>query len=190
MEAATPNFTHLEAIPKMAPAMADRKPEDVTYRELGDRNATLARCVEAGMLPRLAEVGRVVSPAEARFEFGFRENMPSVQGTASVRMSLPCQWCDEWLERDIRAEFSVVLAVDEPEAVARDAEPGNNEAIVVAGERFDPAGLIEDELLMSIPYRVCEDQNCPSRPARQKDAEEQPAESPFKAMAELLRQKP
>lgn len=174
----------------MAPAMAERRPEDVTYRELGDRNATLARRVDAGMLPRLAEAGRVVNAAEASFEFGLRQGfgkkMPSVQGSASVRISLPCQWCDRWLERDIQAEFSVVLAVDEPEAMARDSEPGHNEVIVVAGERFDPAELIEDELLMSIPYRVCEDEHCPSRPAARREVEEQPAESPFKAMAELL----
>jgi uncharacterized metal-binding protein YceD (DUF177 family) len=171
----------------MAPAMAERRPEDVTYRDLGDRKATLARSIEAGMLPRLAELGQVIVPAEARFEFGLRDNKPSVQGSVSVRMSLPCQWCERSLERQVQAEFSVLLAVDEAQAVSWDSEPDHDDVIVVAGERLDPAGLIEDELLMSIPLRVCEDDNCPSRPGSGKSDREQTAESPFKAMAELLR---
>ncbi len=175
----------------MAPAMAERRPEQVTYRELGERDAALARTLEAVMLPRLGDQGTLITPASIQLEFTLFDRKPQVHGRASVRMSLPCQWCDRSLERDVAAEFSALLALDEEEAKAWDQASGDRHVIVTAGEHLDVSSLVEDELLLSLPARVCIDDGCPWRPKiAERDSQGQNIAdkmSPFAAMADLLR---
>lgn len=174
--------------------MAERRPEEVTYRELGERDAVLARTLEAGMLPRLGQLGDILSPASVHLNFSLIDYKPGVSGKVSVRMNLPCQWCDRSLERDVSAEFSALLAVDDDEANRWDEDVGARHVIVTAGERLDVASLVEDELLLSVPSRVCTDELCPWRPIdRAGDADVvQPdpsseRRSPFAGISDLLK---
>jgi uncharacterized metal-binding protein YceD (DUF177 family) len=175
----------------MAPAMAERRPEEVTYRELGERDAVLARTLEAGMLPRLGELGAIISPAAVNLDFSLVDRRPGVSGKASVRMKLPCQWCERFLERDVSAEFSVLLAVDDDQANRWDEEVGSRHVIVTAGDHLDVVSLVEDELLLSVPSRVCTDEQCPWRPGDEAGegdpGTDQERQSPFAGIADLLR---
>lgn len=173
----------------MPPAMAAGTPEEVTYRSLCERDVELARTVEGGMLPRLAEAGVIETPAVVHLQFAINSRRPSVAGAARVRLSLPCQWCESRVSREVEARFEVLLATDETEAVAWDEQVGQDKVIVVAGERLDVPGLIEDELLLSIPERVCIDEDCPRRPARSAGAPVVETQNGLAGLAQLIKDK-
>jgi uncharacterized metal-binding protein YceD (DUF177 family) len=171
----------------IAPAMAGCNPEDATYRDLGECQATLARKLEGAMLPRLAELGQILQPVDVKLSFTLENRKPRVTGQVRTRLSLPCQWCSEHLERDIEAHFSVWLALDEEQADAWDEELGAEQVVVVAGEHLDVPELVEDELLLSVPTRVCVDDACIRRPRLQDDDPAQTRLGPFAGMADLIR---
>lgn len=170
----------------MPAAMAAGIPEETTYRSLGEREVELARTVEAGMLPRLAGLGAIETSVVVHLWFYLDSRMPGVKGNARVRMKLPCQWCTEQLSRDIEARFDVLLAADEAEATSWDERVGQDRVIVVAGERLDVPSLIEDELMLSVPARVCVDEACPMRPKHAAGAHVTTDQSALAGLAKLL----
>jgi uncharacterized metal-binding protein YceD (DUF177 family) len=170
-----------------APAMAGHTSEDVTYKALTSVGARIARVVDSAELPRLAELGAILEPVTASLAFAYHDRRSWVTGHASARMRLPCQWCEQWLDREVAAEFSAWLAVDEAQALEWDEQLASEAPIVVAGETLDIPLLIEDELIMAIPGRVCIDDQCVNRPLQEEKGEQPPfANSPFAVMAELI----
>ena len=168
--------------------MAGHTPENVTYKALTSVDARLDRVVSSEDLPRLSEVGVLLSPARATLMFAYHDRRRWVAGHASVQLKLPCQWCDRELDREIEVDFAAWLATDEEQALEWSEKLESDAPIVVAGEVLDVPLLIEDELLMAVPGRVCIDDLCFHRPV-QDSQEEQPlsASSPFAAMAELIK---
>ena len=167
----------------MAPAMVAAPPEDVTYRDLAGREAKLARTLEAGMLPRLAELASACAPVAVELAFSVDSRRPRVKGRVQARLSLPCQWCDQRLEREVAAEFTALLAEDEAQASLWEEAGRPDEVIVIAGERLDVPALVEDELLLSLPTRVCVDDQCVHRPGGVRAADDH--YSPFTQIADL-----
>ena len=160
-------------IPMIAPAMTTRKrqPETdqaqpaQTYRDLARNSVMFQRRIDVQSLPRLNQMARLCGPVEAAFRFSVVDGHPAVAGEASVEAELPCQWCDTPQVRTVRATFEVMLAEDEAEArhwsdLAGDEAP----VIAVVGTAFDAAALVEDELLLAVPGRVCTDPECEHRP--------------------------
>ena len=168
--------------------MAGHTPENVTYKALTSVDAKLDRVVNSEELPRLSGVGVLLTPAKTTLKFAYHDRRRWVSGHASVRLKLPCQWCDRELEREIDVDFSAWLATDEEQALDWSEKLESGAPIVVAGEVLDVPLLIEDELLMAVPGRVCIDDLCIHRPL-QESQNEQPrsASSPFAAMAELIK---
>ena len=168
--------------------MAGQTPENVTYKALTSVDARLDRVVSSENLPRLSEVGVLLSPAKATLSFAYHDRRRWVSGHASARLKLSCQWCDRELDREIEVDFTAWLATDEEQALEWSEKLESDAPIVVAGEVLDVPLLIEDELLMAVPGRVCIDDLCVHRPLQDSQGEQPlPVSSPFAAMAELIK---
>ncbi len=168
--------------------MAGHTTENVTYKALTSADARLDRVVNSSDLPRLSELGEMLEPAKAVLTFAYHDRRRWVTGHASARLRLPCQWCDRELEREIEVDFTAWLATDETQALEWSEELVSTAPIVVAGEVLDVPLLIEDELLMAVPGRVCVDDLCIHRPSQESQGEQPPpASSPFAVMAELIK---
>ena len=161
----------------IARAMSTRKREARSYSDLA-RGAVEMRCsLEAKALQRLAEHCEIQSDAAAELSFFLDDDRPAVAGRVALEVGLPCQWCDLTLSRRVESSFVALLAADEETAErwehqptstlpsttsAVDADAGIS--IVVSGPRLNAAQLVEDELLMALPARVCVDLDCAHRP--------------------------
>jgi len=168
--------------------MAGHTSEIITYKALTSADARLDRVVSSSDLPRLSNLGEMLEPAKATLVFAYHDRRRWVAGHASARLRLPCQWCDRELDREIEVDFTAWLATDEAQALEWSEELVSAAPIVVAGEVLDVPLLIEDELLMAVPGRVCIDDLCIYRPLQESRGEQPPpASSPFAAMAELIK---
>ena len=171
----------------IAPAMTTRNRQRLAiYRDLAREGANLTRTIEARSLDRLAELGQIVEPVEAQFEFYVHEGCPAVRGRVWARMSLPCQWCDEQPTRRIEAEFEGLLASDDEEAERWGERLQDAPVALVVGETLDEALIVEDELIMAVPGRVCLDESCSYRPAASYGEAPEEAEKPLGQLGELL----
>ena len=157
----------------IAPAMTTRKrqPDDdqaqpaQTYRDLARNEVMFQRRIDVQSLPRLNQMARLSGPVEAVFRFSVMDGRPAVAGDASVQAELPCQWCDIPQARTVRATFEAVLAEDEAEARHWSDQAGDDALVIaVVGAQFDAVALVEDELLLALPGRVCTDPDCAHRP--------------------------
>lgn len=117
---------------------------------LGSRGAELAGELDLDRMPRLGELlhdggGSVKATLRLRHRDGgglvldldFETTLP-----------LTCQRCLEPVAH--RVAEHVELAVVESEALQRQL-PADCDALVLDGERLNPAQLIEDELIVSVP---------------------------------------
>lgn len=113
--------------------------------------------------PRLYEaVGKLNEPVRVQLEFSLDENnriraFGQIQTTAKLR----CYTCSLEKEVPFTVTFDVRLVRSEREA--REIF-GEFDAIVVNDDKITLQELVEDDVLMSIPSRVCDDQQaCPRR---------------------------
>ena len=119
---------------------------------LAREHGSLAGSVDATALPRLAD--RIVgeqAPIDWRIE-GTADPMGRLaldvllEGT----VTLECQRCLGPLELTISQRTQLLLAHDDAEAVRLDAE--SDAEVLLAATAVDPQTLIEDELVLALPY--------------------------------------
>ena len=65
-------------------------------------------------------------------------------------VTLECQRCLEALEMTISQRTQLLLAHDEAETARLDAE--SDDEVLLAATALDPQTLIEDELVLALPY--------------------------------------
>lgn len=83
-----------------------------------------------------------------------------MQGQASVTAEVACHRCSESVATTIRADIDARIV--RTEQIARDLAQ-DADVIVITDNPVSVTELIEDDLIMSIPWRVCEQQNeCPN----------------------------
>ena len=83
-----------------------------------------------------------------------------MQGQASVTAEVACHRCSESVATTIRADIDARIV--RTEQIARDLAH-DADVIVVTDNPVSVTELIEDDLIMSIPWRVCEQQEeCPN----------------------------
>ena len=170
----------------IAAAMAARTPPVPTYTELAKVGARIERRVAAADCGRLHAAVAEVHDIEAVLDFSFDDTgRASVHGTACATVKMNCQLCDEPVALAINADVDGLLAGSDGEAQAWRSADNPPDIIVVAGAEFDVVELIEDELLLQLPQRVCTDVECEYRPALSygdKEAETEKA-NPFQQLA-------
>lgn len=150
-------------------ATETQTPISLRYVDLARTGADIDREVKAASCSRLKALVRGMSDGIASLSFSMDEQgRVGVSCTSSVSAFMPCQLCGEEREVTIQAEFEALLAEDEVTAAGwKGSEVGDTveDVILVAGPDLDVVELVEDELIMHLPTRVCMDDTCESRPA-------------------------
>ena len=137
-----------------------------TYRSLAQQQAEVIQRLEPTALPRFAQLCRSVEPVSAVLVFGRDDqNRVTVKGDLVVSVVLGCHRCEEAVGRQIEAIFTAVLAFTEEEAASRIVVQPDTEVIVVTSPNLDVAELVEDELILALPDRVCVEEDCVNMPA-------------------------
>lgn len=89
------------------------------------------------------------------------EGRPSLALDVAGSVPLVCQRCLGRLDWPVEQATEVLLAADERELVALDAEC-EVEVILVDGP-LDPSVLVEDELVLTLPFAPMHEGPCPGR---------------------------
>jgi uncharacterized protein len=169
--------------------MNTRPDERLPYLALARQGARVVRTVQAGELKRLAEIapGRGALQVEISFELD-PEGRPWVAGAAQLMLAATCQRCLEVFDHELRTEFAlcIVRDADLAQALANDVD-----VLVANGDAVTIADVVEDEIILSLPERLCTQTPCPHAPALDypADAAGEPAEdNPFRVLSVLKRQ--
>jgi uncharacterized protein len=156
--------------------------------DVARRGASLAGTVDAAALPRaadrLAEVGdaakvswRIAGTADAL-------GRPALEVSLDGTVPLVCQRCLQPFSWPVAQRTLLLLARDERELAILDAE--DEHEVVPAATRLDTVTLVEDELLLTLPFAPrCERATCAAASSVAGDAAEAPAASAFAALAGL-----
>ncbi len=116
-------------------------------------------------------------------------NLIRMQGHASVIAGVACHRCAESVETTIHADIDARI-VESDETARQLAQ--DSDVIVIEDNPVAVSELIEDDLILSIPWRVCENEkNCRNlkNDAAAETQDEKPSESsqkPFANLRELL----
>ncbi|MDQ6916868.1 MAG: YceD family protein [Pseudomonadota bacterium] len=170
----------------MTQSTAGRRPTRFDALKLSASGESLAGEVDASQLPRVAD--RLAANAGAagiawRLVGGIDgQRRPALTLTLAGSVPMVCQRCLQSFAATVDQSTELLLARSEAELIRWDAEEIE---VVLASERLDPLTLVEDELVLSLPFSPrhadgeCQAANVASRATEQKRA------SPFIQLGEL-----
>lgn len=179
----------------IAPAMNTRPQEVLPYRDLARQQARISRRISLEELPRVVPLVAGSPGASLEVSLGFghdADGLVRLVGEISGRLALPCNGCAETVEHELRLGIDCVIVDSERTASDRGAE---EDVLVADGREMSLALLVEDEVLLGLPERLCVQQPCPNAPKMHYPAvpgaggETPPAEerrdNPFSVLADL-----
>ena len=157
----------------IAPAMNTRPQEALLYRDLARQQVRLSRQIDLQELPRVAALmapagSEPVSALAVTLQFSFdSRGYCRVQGTVSGELPLRCHGCAEDLAYPFSLPFGCFIAEGEALAAAvvgsSDSELPDD-VLVATGPGVSVAEIIEDEILLALPERLCRQTPCPRAP--------------------------
>jgi uncharacterized protein len=170
--------------------MNTRPDERLPDLELARQGARVVRSVQAGELTRLADIapGRGVLNVEMSFDLD-AQGHPWVTGSAHVVLEATCQRCLEQFDHPMQADFALCIVQDPDLASALADEV---DVLVADTDTVTIATVVEDELILSLPERLCSETPCPYLPALEYPAGEstEPShDNPFQVLSVLKQQK-
>jgi uncharacterized protein len=140
-------------MPPNAQSTAGKRPTRFDALKLSASGESLAGAIDAGDLPRIADrLARDAGPAgvDWRLVGGIDgQRRPLLTLTLSGSVPLVCQRCLQPFVATVNQSTQLLLARSEAELARLDAE---DLEVILATERLDPLGLVEDELLLSLPF--------------------------------------
>jgi uncharacterized protein len=155
------------------------------------RCAVIEGHVDATTLPRVADS---LAPDTSGVDLEYRiAGSADANGRAALEVSikgsvpLTCQRCLQAFVWPVNQRTLLLLARDERELVRLDEEDHEHE-VVLAGAPLDSVELVEDELLLTLPFAPrCPDELCPALNSVRHDANRTAAVKPsaFDALAAL-----
>jgi uncharacterized protein len=161
-------------------------PRRIEPRKFAQQGIRLRGKVPVAELTRLREAGVLVDEVEGDLEFSLDEQRERVvRGFIRLRAMLPCQRCLELMPLDLRCDVHVAMVRDEE--ASRDL-PSSYDPWVVADEEADVYDLIEEEILLNLPYVAYHDYACVSLGVEslEKAVDVQPdKKNPFQVLASL-----
>ena len=176
----------------MAPAMNTHPDDRFAYPELARQGAVVVRRLQADSLPRLNELapGKGAVAVELNFRLD-GAGRPWVSGRAMQAVEAGCQRCLGRFDRTLEVEFDLCIVREEKHA--RELA-GVADVLVVEAETVSIADIVEDELLLGLPERLCLEDPCGFAPAMSypvagaevADAA-QAADNPFSVLLKLKR---
>jgi uncharacterized metal-binding protein YceD (DUF177 family) len=163
--------------------------ERLSYLELARQGSRVERRLTAQEFSRLSSVARILDSVDVALQFNTDEQGRSwVSGSADALVQTRCQRCLGDFSRRLQARVRFCIA-QEPQAseLARELD-----VFTADSGRVGLAELVEDDLLMALPERLCERDPCEhaphlSYPAPESDTKESGAdtENPFSVLAAL-----
>jgi uncharacterized protein len=137
--------------------MAERAPAERLrgrfdgFRLARDRDS-LTGTVDAAELPRIRD--RVLDgPAPVAWRIdgsADSQGRPALTVALDGEIQLECQRCLQALAWPVHQRTALVLARDESDMARLDAD--SDDEVVLAATPLDPAQLVEDELVLALPY--------------------------------------
>ncbi len=129
---------------------------------LSAAGSEIAGSVDPGELPRLADV---VEPGRGEIAWRIRgirdaQGRPALAVELRGHVPLECQRCLGTVDVRVEQRTELLLAHDERELASLDAE--SELEVALASERLDARTLVEDELLLTLPYAPRHEGNCPA----------------------------
>jgi len=173
----------------MAPAMNTHPDEALPYLELARQGARVVREFPAEKLERLAAVapGRGTLHLDMRFSMD-GDGRPWVTGTAEVLVAATCQRCLGRFDRPMTAAFELCI-VRNPVSASELATEAD--VLMLETGELTLAQVVEDELLLEVPERLCEADPCPYAPPLEFPAPDAPepeeTDNPFHVLSQLKR---
>lgn len=158
----------------IAPAMNTRPQEALSYRDLARQKAQISRQIGLDELPRVRAVAstETVDGFEVTLTFSVDAGGHSqVSGELTGQVTMTCNGCAEVLAYPLRLEFGCLIA--ESEAIADGlVEDGRldgaghpaKDVLVADGLEVTVAQIVEDEILLSLPERLCVSEPCERAP--------------------------
>src|SRR5262245_10930316 len=119
---------------------------------LARQRETLAGSIDAAQLPRVADrVHSGSAPIAWRIE-GAQDAVgrPALRIALDGELTLTCQRCLQAQAWPVHQRTMLVLARDDAELARLDAD--SDDEVVRADAPLDPAQLVEDELVLTLPY--------------------------------------
>ena len=127
-------------------------PKQADVRKLASREAHFSVRLPLNQLPRIADaVLGADGLIEVDLQFGIDDQkLRTIQGNINTRLQVECQRCMEPVEIDVEASVKLAIVWDEEQAqqLNRDYDP----LIVGDGELVDLNQVVEEELLLSVPF--------------------------------------
>lgn len=142
----------------MARLMKTRQEQPLRYVELARQGVRLARSMSVENLPRWSEL--VDGQGEVDLELTFYQDddgLPCVRGSYRARAGMLCRRCLEVVDHVINGYLQVCIVRDDGQASALAA---GRDVVMVAGDQLLLAEIIEDELLLEMPERLCVFDDC------------------------------
>ncbi|MCZ6618026.1 MAG: YceD family protein [Gammaproteobacteria bacterium] len=173
--------------------MNTREHERLSYLDLAKRSARVTRRIGRSELPRFSQLVDSSGIVEVELAFALDDNGHAwVTGCAEVEIGLVCHRCSETLNRTVRAQVSACLVADEQLATVLGAD---QEVLVTDGTGVTAAEIVEDELILSLPERLCEHEPCELTPefnypasGDERESEQDNEANPFSVLAGLKTQ--
>lgn len=179
-------FTASSSVPMIARAMKTRQEQSLRYVDLARQGARLVRSLSTEDLPRWSQL--VDGPGRVSVVLTFyrgEDGLPCVRGDYRAEAGLVCGRCLDVIDHAFSGSLDLCIVRDEARASTL-AE--GRDVLTVAGDQVLPAEIVEDELLLETPERLCGSVDCErvlpmSYPAATVEVAEAP--NPFGALARL-----
>ncbi len=169
--------------------MQSRLPEKCDLFQLAEKGATIKGTWPVSKMTRLLEMlGADSGEAYTEMSFAKSGRTRYVKGRVSAEVEIECQRCMSLMSFPIDAEFS--LAIIETEAQI-ETLPEEFEPLITEGRHFLP-DVIEDELILAIPFVLAHETECSDFINAQKEEQranppvEEEKPNPFAALKDLL----
>ncbi|MEJ2088428.1 MAG: YceD family protein, partial [Gammaproteobacteria bacterium] len=148
----------------IAAAMNTRPQEVLPYRDLARRQARISRQIGLEDLPRIMPLAAgPAAPLDVVLGFSHDpEGFVRVVGQIAGRLPLVCSGCAETVEHDFRTTFDLLIVATEETASERGAD---EDVLVADGSEINLLDLVEDEILLGLPERLCVTEPCTNAPA-------------------------
>lgn len=173
-----------------AGAYKNRIPRHIEPRRFAQQQVQLAGDVAVENLTRLSRAVNQVVELKLDLQFEILEEprtLKVVRGQASAQVLMQCQRCLNDVLLSLQCDVHAALVWSESEA---ESLPEHLDPWIVEDEEADLHQLVEDEVLLNLPYVALHDYDCvdPSvfrSGPEQSQGEAEPRESPFKVLAQL-----
>ncbi len=126
-------------------------PRQADIRKFASSGAVLEGSVALASLDRVANVlAEDSGEALYRLEFGIsEEGLPIIEGSVRATARLQCQRCLEPMDYPLSSTFLLGVVLDDDQARVL---PKRMEPLLLVEDWVDTQAVIEDELLLSLPF--------------------------------------